>query len=386
VTTMPPVRDAAVAPVRDPAAPLPMTFTASGDEYFRIWIVNLLLTVLTLGVYSAWAKVRREKYFHQHTMLAGIGFDYHGSPSAILRGRLLSLGLLGLTQADFLGSIITTGAWIVFFAILPWLMQRSIGFRLANTSYRGLRLAFDGTVAEAYQIVLGFTALAAVLVTVPALILVGDAGRLVVLMVPLVAVLLYPMMHATWRRYAIDHSRFVNLKLVTRFRSREFIAIYVAVIALWFLMTLPAIVLIAAADRLTELLAERDIDTRALNQGVTLLGGLIAYCLASSIWPYITARVQNLTWGQARLGEHVIHSALDPIAYVRLQLKNLLLTIVSLGLYRPFAAVATARMRIGAVTLQPAGDFHQAIVAIPPPDDVAIGAEAMDLLGFDISL
>ncbi len=33
-------------------------FTASGSEYFRIWIVNLLLTVLTLSLYYPWAKVR----------------------------------------------------------------------------------------------------------------------------------------------------------------------------------------------------------------------------------------------------------------------------------------------------------------------------------------
>ncbi|MCS6766168.1 MAG: DUF898 domain-containing protein, partial [Candidatus Protistobacter heckmanni] len=36
---------------------LPLRFTGSGAEYFRIWIVNLSLSVLTLGIYSAWAKV-----------------------------------------------------------------------------------------------------------------------------------------------------------------------------------------------------------------------------------------------------------------------------------------------------------------------------------------
>ena len=36
-----------------------LRFTGSGGEYFRIWAVNRTLTVLTLGLYSAWAKVRR---------------------------------------------------------------------------------------------------------------------------------------------------------------------------------------------------------------------------------------------------------------------------------------------------------------------------------------
>ena len=52
-----------------------LTFTGSGGEYFKIWIVNLLLTIVTLGIYSAWAKVRRNEYFYRHTRLAGAGFD-----------------------------------------------------------------------------------------------------------------------------------------------------------------------------------------------------------------------------------------------------------------------------------------------------------------------
>ena len=41
-----------------------LSFTGTGSEYFRIWIVNLLFTILTLGIYSAWAKVRKLRYFY----------------------------------------------------------------------------------------------------------------------------------------------------------------------------------------------------------------------------------------------------------------------------------------------------------------------------------
>ena len=47
---------------------LPLEFRATGAEYFRIWIVNLLLTIITLGIYSAWAKVRRLRYFYGSTL------------------------------------------------------------------------------------------------------------------------------------------------------------------------------------------------------------------------------------------------------------------------------------------------------------------------------
>src|SRR5690606_19467483 len=68
----------------------PIVFTGSGGEYFRIWIVNLLLSILSLGIYSAWAKVRRQRYFHRNTRLAGSAFDYHARPAAILLGRIVA--------------------------------------------------------------------------------------------------------------------------------------------------------------------------------------------------------------------------------------------------------------------------------------------------------
>ncbi len=35
----------------------PLNFTGKGSEYFKIWIVNIALSLITLGIYSAWAKV-----------------------------------------------------------------------------------------------------------------------------------------------------------------------------------------------------------------------------------------------------------------------------------------------------------------------------------------
>src|SRR5271154_2471591 len=72
----------------------PVRFTGSGAEYFGIWIVNLLLTILTIGIYSAWAKVRRLQYFYRHTELAGSSFDFHGNPIKILIGRAVALLML----------------------------------------------------------------------------------------------------------------------------------------------------------------------------------------------------------------------------------------------------------------------------------------------------
>src|SRR5687767_12457304 len=91
-------------PGEDSGAPSPaprtyaFQFTGSEREYFRIWVVNLLLSLATLGMYSAWAKVRRLQYFDRNTVLAGASFDFHGDPKTILRGRLLAVTLLASYQ------------------------------------------------------------------------------------------------------------------------------------------------------------------------------------------------------------------------------------------------------------------------------------------------
>src|SRR5437867_5664384 len=72
----------------------PVEFTASASEYFRIWIVNLGLTIVTLGIYSAWAKVRKRRYLYCHTLIGGEGFEYRAKPWPILKGRLIALGFL----------------------------------------------------------------------------------------------------------------------------------------------------------------------------------------------------------------------------------------------------------------------------------------------------
>ena len=133
----------------------PVRFTGSGAEYFGIWIVNLLLTIVTLGIYSAWAKVRRLQYFYRHTELAGSSFDFHGRPIKILIGRVIAL--LMLFAYNYSVRIQSGWTLIIFCLIafaMPALLRNSLRFRLYNTSWRGVRFHFRGSVGRAYRVFL----------------------------------------------------------------------------------------------------------------------------------------------------------------------------------------------------------------------------------------
>ena len=125
--------------------PLPFSFSGTGSEYFGIWIVNLLLSIVTLGIYSAWAKVRRLKYFYGNTTVANSSFEYHGNPVAILKGRFVAVILIIAYNLALKSSGIVALAMIVAVAFaMPWLVWKSLQFKLYNSSYRGIRFGFKG--------------------------------------------------------------------------------------------------------------------------------------------------------------------------------------------------------------------------------------------------
>ncbi len=126
-------------------------FHGDGGEFFRIWVVNIVLTILTLGIYSAWATVRTKGYFYGNTELDGDRFDYLGDPIAILKGRALAIGLLLLYQVllAFAPPAIGGLVGLLFFLALPWIIYRALRFNAQMSRWRGIRFGFDGDWAGA---------------------------------------------------------------------------------------------------------------------------------------------------------------------------------------------------------------------------------------------
>src|SRR5260221_9780481 len=147
---------AAAAPVQT----LTPQFQADGREYFRIWIVNLALTIVTLGIYSAWAKVRKLRYFYSNTSLAGSAFGYHADPIKILKGRviaaLVAVAYFAATRYSGFVTLIVIGLIAV---ATPWLVVRSRMFSMRMTSWRGIRFGFRKDYLGAYGALLGWMAL-----------------------------------------------------------------------------------------------------------------------------------------------------------------------------------------------------------------------------------
>lgn len=127
------------------------SFKGTAAEYFGIWIVNILLTIITLGFYAPWAKVRRLRYFYGNTWFIQRCFDFTGVPVKILAGRMIALLVYGaFTYAmNHSASMVLGGLLLIFFAV-PWLVRSSIRFRARNSKFGNSRFFFAGSNKSAY--------------------------------------------------------------------------------------------------------------------------------------------------------------------------------------------------------------------------------------------
>lgn len=364
---LPAARDEVLTPV----------FTGSGKEYFRIWIVNLFLTVATLGIYSAWAKVRRLQYFDRNTQLGGAVFDFRGDPKAILRGRLLALAMLVCYHYAF--GFASTISFIIIGLLaiaLPFLMRGALRFRLRNTEYRGIRFAFTGSAAGAYAT---FLPIVLIFVLPGLLITIAPTNPLVFL--SFLLYLLWPVLHGAMARYQHNNASFGAAHSCYTVSPWRFYKFYLIAFGL----SLAATAAFAIAAVAVAMLGKALGNNAWLTMAATVGGILLYYVAVLMCIPYMTARIANLTWSNTSFPGITITSAMSARAFARLQVVNVLLTIVTLGLFRPFAVVRIHRFRLAAMTIVASGGFEHVVAQAAAAAGSASGDGAADFFGFDFS-
>lgn len=384
-----------IAPNGQPAQH-PVRFTGSGSEYFRIWIVNLLLTVITLGIYYPWAKVRKLKYFYTNTEVAGHALDFHGEPKAMLRGYVLMAALLAVYSfagkaSEWAGAL----AGLALAALWPVLIRASLQFRLANTSWRGLRFTFMGSLKEAYLVfampMLGLLGLVIVGGALTALLgkAVGPAaaGAAGVAMV-LGAYALMPYVYYRFKAY--QHGNLALADWQTKFRAKpaEVLGVFVKTVGVMLLTFAAGGVL---AGTLVGILGVSPLTSGTMASPKAVLAFIpVIFVLMISLQivvvPYFQSRMQNLVWSQTGNRDLRFKSELRFGPLARQTALNWVLMVLTLGLYWPFAKVAIARLKLEAITLSLRSSPDALVTAIRPAYREGAGDAAADLAGVDFGL
>lgn len=372
-----------------------LKFHGDWTDYWRIWIVNLALTVLTLGIYSAWAKVRTKRWFYGQVELDGSRFHYHGQPIPILKGRLIMAGLVitWLVCAQ-LGPVWVGAALLAFVLALPWLVVRAAAFRAWNSSWRGLRFSFDGAVSGAF-LVYALPVFVGFGVLMLAVLLPKEMAGWPTLFVALIVSIGVPFLLAEQKRFVVSHHRFGINRFDFSGSGGTLWAIYFVVGLLFIPLNLLSIplraVLEGAAIRLYQWLAAWEWSWLLKHfeiVGPLLLAPVILLASLPAVFGlgYLRGRSAVWQWQDTRLRPDIrFDNQLNPWELAATYLVNGLAIALSLGLLTPWALVRTARLRAQSMVVvsdQPLDQFsagqQQAVGAT--------GDEVGDLMGLDVGL
>lgn len=378
------------APTALPPREYRFEFTGKGSEYFSIWIVNLLLSIVTLGIYSAWAKVRREQYFHRNTLLDDQPFDYTGDPQKILKGRVVALIILAIgSTLQEVHAILAICVIAAYALLYPWVIVRSLKFRARNTRYRNIALAFTGTTQEAVKVFfwIYLALLPFIFVSVyfgneiAAMNAQKEAGEKLAMTGPMLwlmismgaSVILFAL---GWPAYVARKQAFVHrnirygnaqgdfdgttgdfFKALMQVCGFTLIAIFAFAITIFIVIAL----------------------------GFSWLA-ILAYALFVIPNAAYKTYIINTTYTHATIGSQRLHADMEVGSYAPLLLKNLFFMIFTFGLAWPWVQVQLARYRCEHLALFAAPNTFDNIIGEAQQNPSAFGEEAAEFLDFDISL
>jgi uncharacterized membrane protein YjgN (DUF898 family) len=335
-------------------------FHGSGGEFFRIWIVNIALSLITLGIYSAWAKVRTRRYFYGNTFVAGHSFDYHASPVRILIGRIIALVLFGGYQLGArISPYLALAMAALFVVAIPWLIVSSRRFNARNTSYRNVRFNFSGTYGGAFK--------AYILWLLAGVVTLGG---------------LMPLAHRARDYYFINNHSFGGKRFATEFSGWSIYKIYLIALAILLL----AILLAAAGSGAYNAFIAAQNGARP-NRFIGITIAALTFGISwVAVLSYVRTRVLNLAVSHTMLdNRHALTLVLSARRMIWIGVSNFVLVLATIGLFYPWARVRVARYMADHMSLLAASDLDE-FTSETFATQSAIGEEIAGFFDYDIGL
>lgn len=321
---------------------VPFEFKGSGTGYFKIWLVNIVLSILTLGIYSAWAKVRRKRYIYGNTLMDGSAFEYLADPVKILKGRVLvAAAFIVYSVLQNLAPIAAGILGFAFIVVLPWIVIRALAFNARNSAFRNIRFNFNGSLMDAAKAYVFWP-----------------------ILVPFTLGILFPYVYYRQKAFMVENHSYGTTRFTFSASSSDYYRIFLKALV-------PAgigVVLVI---------------------GLAFLAGPVFIPVAAALYLYLFAffsvKTTNLLFGASRLDRHGFSASLKVPAFTMIVLTNTLGIVLTLGLFHPWAKIRALRYKIHNLALIPAGNLD-GFVAAEHEKVSALGEEFGDFLDLDLGL
>jgi len=337
-------------------------FQGTSGEYFGIWIVNTLLKIVTIGIYSAWAKVRKRRYFYGSTKLDGEQFEYTADPFALFKGWLIgATAFLIYVISERVSLVLSKIAGLVILIAIPWLVVRSRMFNSRNSTYRNIRFAFRPNYSDAYLIFLGLP-----------------------MLVPFTLGLLIPYVIFRQKKFLVENTSFGKTPFSFHGTPKEFYILFLKVLAglvmlLIFFFTLVYLFSTAGLIHMGHVAGNRHA-FKALIPFFIIFFFLIYFYIAT----YVRTNLINLTWDRTSIAGCGFRSTLRTLDMLWLYLSNAVAIACSLGLLVPWATVRMARYRFDKLEIDARKEPDEFLALADGEDISATGEEIGDIFGVDV--
>ncbi|UMO87954.1 DUF898 domain-containing protein [Pectobacterium sp. PL64] len=377
-------------------------FHGKAGEYFAIWLVNALLTIITLGIYSAWATVRRRRYFYGNTEINGDRFDYHADPIQILKGRLLVIaGIILFYIILSFSPVLATVIALAFAALVPIIVIRNWRYDAIMSSYRGIRFNYHCQTGRAYWVlllcpILLLLAFYAVLAVAMFIGMQSDSPIIITLIVLALVVPGFAAVNGIMKMMQLDlyvnnlffgktafkaeltKAAFIKFALISLLIFVPFLIAALSFMGSFFFTLYQIIMMGADSETIAMMLL-----SNAFNFIMMFIVALLGVLVSSS---YLVVAQRNYLFNQTSLNGGVkLHSSMQTLSYMGLLITNSLITIFSLGWAAPVAEIRHARYIANATAVE--GDL--ALLHVQAHQDTANSAlaeEAVQALDLGVGL
>ncbi|EAT12122.1 DUF898 domain-containing protein [Bermanella marisrubri] len=307
-------------------------FKGDGTEYFKIWIVNILLTIVTFGIYSAWATVRNKRYFYSNLYIDNHNFRYLASPITILKGRLIAIAIfIAYSVISQMSPVLGLGLAICFLIAVPWIICRAQTFDRNMSAYRNIRFGFHGNYLEALMAYIVWPILGVLSLGI-----------------------LMPMAILKSHQFTIANTSYGTSRFDYKATYGDYGIIMLTLIGaglmLWFVVW--ALQFMSLAP-------------------VSILVMIVGYF---ALMVYMSTSILNLMFNQTEIEEHRFVAQVPAVGFAKVLIINTFLTMITLGLYLPAAQVRMAKFVSENVELNVVGSLEN-FTAAQAQDSNALGDE-----------
>ncbi|HAT40867.1 MAG TPA: DUF898 domain-containing protein [Rheinheimera sp.] len=347
------------APVQPSSTRHIVEFTGDAAEFFRIWIVNILLSIVTLGIYSAWAKVRTNQYLYSHTKIAGHAFRYLANPIQILKGRLIAVAIFALIAVlNHFNPLVSLGVSLLMLFAFPWLLLQSLRFKMRMTSYRNVRFGFHGSYGGFLKYFIGLPVLSV-----------------------FTMYLLMPYALKRMDEYVYNNVSYGGRRSTLSLEAGTYYSTAFKIIGMSFAIVIAMVIAVMITAVVGSMMGE--IASQVLSfivAGAFYIGLAV---ISRAMW---TCVIRNYTYNNLKVEQlATFESNMEVISYSKLLFTNTLLVAFTLGLAYPWALIRLQQYRASCTTVLLSEEIERLTDPLQQ-DSSAFAEEASDLYDVDFAL